>query len=46
MIFEVNSQYLRHNQLGQIVQDNAVVHNKRKRKRSQSLPQKDLEEVS
>ncbi|XP_020292854.1 methyltransferase-like protein 4 [Pseudomyrmex gracilis] len=45
MIFEINSQYLRHNQLGQIVQDNAVVHNKRKRKRSQSLPQKDLEEI-
>lgn len=47
MIFEINSQYLRQNQIVQTVQesqDNTAVH-KKKRKRSQRLPQKDLEEV-
>lgn len=49
MIFEINSQYLRQNQIVQTVQesqDSTIMHNSRKkRKRSQQLPQKDLEEV-
>lgn len=49
MIFEINSQYLRQNQIVQTVQesqDSTTMHNSRKkRKRSQRLPQKDLEEV-
>lgn len=48
MIFEINSQYLRQNQIVQTVQDSATsLHGKsKKRKRSNLLPQKDLEEVS
>lgn len=46
MIFEINSQYLRQNQIVQTVQDDAILHNKKKRKRSQLLPERDLEEVS
>lgn len=47
MIFEINSQYLRQNQIAQIVSDsNALLHPKSKRrKRSNLLPEKDLEEV-
>jgi len=48
MIFEINSQYLRQNQIAQTVQesqDSAMMHSRKKRKRSQQLPQKDLEEV-
>lgn len=52
MIFEVNSQYLRQNQIAQTVQesqesqDSTVIHNgRKKRKRSQRVPQKDSEEV-
>lgn len=46
MIFEINSQYLRQNQIVQESQDSTTLHNSRKkRKRSQQLPQKDLEEV-
>ncbi|GAB1866716.1 Methyltransferase-like protein 4 [Camponotus japonicus] len=45
MIFEINSQYLRPNQIAQTVQDDAVSHSKKKRKRSQLLPERDLEEV-
>lgn len=45
MIFEINSQYLRQNQIPQTVQDDAVSHSKKKRKRSQLLPERDLEEV-
>lgn len=47
MIFEINSQYLRQNQIAQTSQDNAAtLHGKSKRrKRSNTLPQKDLEEV-
>ncbi|XP_032666350.1 N(6)-adenine-specific DNA methyltransferase METTL4 [Odontomachus brunneus] len=47
MIFEINSQYLRQNQIAQTSQDNAaLLHGKSKRrKRSNTLPQKDLEEV-
>ncbi|XP_029673685.1 methyltransferase-like protein 4 isoform X2 [Formica exsecta] len=45
MIFEINSQYLRQNQIAQTVQDDAVSHSKKKRKRSQLLPERDLEEV-
>lgn len=45
MIFEINSQYLRPNQITQTVQDEAVPHSKKKRKRSQLLPERDLEEV-
>lgn len=49
MIFEINSQYLRQNQIAQTVQesqDSTTMHNNRKkRKRLQQLPQKDLEEV-
>lgn len=44
LIFEINSQYLRQNQIAQTVQDN-ILHGKRKRKRLQLLPQKDLEKV-
>ncbi|XP_011688202.1 PREDICTED: methyltransferase-like protein 4 isoform X2 [Wasmannia auropunctata] len=48
MIFEINSQYLRQNQIAQTVQEtqnSATMHGRKKRKRSQQLPQKDLEEV-
>ena len=48
MIFEINSQYLRPNQIVQTVQESqnsAIIHNRKKRKRSQQLPKKDLEEV-
>ncbi|KAL6260122.1 hypothetical protein P5V15_007659 [Pogonomyrmex californicus] len=48
MIFEINSQYLRQNQIAQIMQesqDSTIIFNRKKRKRSQQLPQKDLEEV-
>ncbi|KAL6435324.1 hypothetical protein ACFW04_005383 [Cataglyphis niger] len=45
MIFEINSQYLRPNQIAQTVQDDAVSHSKKKRKRSQLLPERDLKEV-
>ncbi|XP_025158299.1 methyltransferase-like protein 4 isoform X2 [Harpegnathos saltator] len=47
MIFEINSQYLRQNQIAQIAQDSIIsLHGKNKRKkRSNLLPQKDLEEV-
>lgn len=48
MIFEINSQYLRQNQIAQVVQesqDSGIMHSRKKRKRSQRLPQKDLEEV-
>ncbi|KYN06658.1 PREDICTED: methyltransferase-like protein 4 [Cyphomyrmex costatus] len=48
MIFEINSQYLRPNQIVQTIQEsqnNAIIYNRKKRKRSQQLPQKDLEEV-
>ncbi|KAG5329683.1 METL4 protein, partial [Acromyrmex heyeri] len=48
MIFEINSQYLRPNQIVQTVQESqnsAIIHNRKKRKRSQQLPEKDLEEV-
>ncbi|XP_077274480.1 methyltransferase like 4 [Temnothorax americanus] len=49
MIFEINSQYLRQNQIAQTVQESqdgtTMLNNRKKRKRSQRLPQKDLEEV-
>lgn len=48
MIFEINSQFLRQNQIAQSVQesqDSAIMYNRKKRKRSQQLPQKDLDEV-
>jgi len=48
MIFEINSQYLRPNQIVQTVQESqnsTIIHNRKKRKRSQQLPEKDLEEV-
>ncbi|XP_071635037.1 N(6)-adenine-specific methyltransferase METTL4 [Temnothorax longispinosus] len=49
MIFEINSQYLRQNQIVQTVQESqdstTMLNNRKKRKRSQRLPQKDLEEV-
>lgn len=47
MIFEINSQYLRQNQIVQTVQNAISLHGKgKKRKRSNALPPKDLEEVS
>ncbi|KAL0113067.1 hypothetical protein PUN28_012355 [Cardiocondyla obscurior] len=47
MIFEINSQYLRQNQVAQTIQEphDSAMHSKKKRKRSQRLPQKDLDEV-
>lgn len=47
MIFEINSQYLRQNQITQTSQNSSVsLYGKSKRrKRSNTLPQKDLEEV-
>ncbi|XP_012527481.1 N(6)-adenine-specific methyltransferase METTL4 [Monomorium pharaonis] len=50
MIFEINSQYLRQNQIAQAVQEShesttAAYKKKRKRNCSQQLPQKDLAEV-
>lgn len=45
LIFEINSQYLRQNQVAQTIQDSNILHGKRKRKRLQLLPQKDLENV-
>nr|XP_012227080.1 PREDICTED: methyltransferase-like protein 4 isoform X2 [Linepithema humile] len=45
LIFEINSQYLRQNQVAQTDQDSSILHGKRKRKRLQLLPQKDLEKV-
>lgn len=48
MIFEINSQYLRQNQIAQTIQesqDNTITH-KKKRKRLQLLPQKDLEKIN
>ncbi|EZA61219.1 hypothetical protein DMN91_005402 [Ooceraea biroi] len=47
MLFDINSQYLRQNQIAQTdTEDTVVLHGKRKRKRSRLLPQEDLEEVS
>lgn len=46
-IFEINSQFLRQNQIAQTVQNNTLLHNRnKKRKRSNLLSQKDLDEVS
>jgi len=45
MLFDINSRYLRENQVARIVEDNVALRGKRKRKRSQLLPQKDLDEV-
>ncbi|KAH0944465.1 hypothetical protein HN011_007296 [Eciton burchellii] len=45
MLFDINSRYLRENQVARIVEDNIALRGKRKRKRSRLLPQKNLDEV-